>query len=205
MNTLNIALFQWLAAGSHPTPWVLSVASGFALWGSWLSAGVVAVALWRQPEDRAWLLVVAAAAGLTSLLAHSIAMSLDVPRPFVLGLAPAYIAHAGRGSLPSTHASVMFMVALAFALRPSLRWLCTPLLVLAAVTGWARVYVGVHFPLDIVAGLLLGALVAGALRSAQWLAHRLLSFPTSQAGRARDNTAAAAPVTREPVRPRRQP
>jgi membrane-associated phospholipid phosphatase len=198
MNMLNIALFQWLAAGSHPTPWVLSVASDIALWGSWLGAGVVAFAMWRQPDDRAWLFVVAAAAGLTSLLAHGIATSLDVPRPFVMGLAPAYIAHAGRGSLPSTHASVMFMVALAFALRPSLRWLCAPLLVLAAATGWARVYVGVHFPLDIVAGLLLGGLVASGLRSAQWLVHRFLSFPAPQAGRARGSSTAAAPLRRRP-------
>lgn len=198
MNALNIALFQWLAAGSQPTPWVLSVASGFALWGAWASAGIVAVALWRQPTDRAWLFVVAAAAGLTSLLAHAIGASLDVPRPFVLGLAPSYIAHAGRGSLPSTHASVMFMVALAFMLRPSLRRMGLPLLALAAATGWARIYVGVHFPLDIVAGLLLGGLVAGALRSAQWLAHRFLSFPTSQAGRARDRKTAAASFRRHP-------
>lgn len=198
MHTLNVALFQWLAAGSHPTPWVLSVACDFALWGSWLSAGVVALALWRQPADRVWLFVVAAAAGLTSLLAHTIAMSLDVPRPFMLGLAPAYISHGGRGSLPSTHASVMFMVALAFLVRPGLRGLAAPLLALAAVTGWARVYVGVHFPLDIVAGLLLGSLVVGALFTAQRLARRFLSFPTSQAGRTRDSRTAAAPPRRQP-------
>lgn len=163
MNALNLALFQWLAAGSQPTPWVLSVASAFALWGAWLGAAVLVMALWRHRADRAWLCVVAAAAGLASLLSHAIALQLDVPRPFVLGLAPAYIAHAGRGSLPSTHATVMFMVALAFLLRPSLRRPGLLLLALAAATGWARVYVGVHFPLDIVAGLLLGAVIAGAL------------------------------------------
>lgn len=169
MNALNIDLFQWMTAGTQPTAWVLAVASAFALWGSWLSAGIVAVALWRQPADRAYLCVAAAAAGLTSLLAHTIAMSLDVPRPFMAGLAPAYIAHGGRGSLPSTHAAVMFMVALAFMLRPPLRRWSVPLLALAAATGWARVYVGVHFPLDIVAGLLLGAAMAGAVVFGRWL------------------------------------
>lgn len=171
MNALNLALFQWLAAGSQPTPWVLSVASAFALWGAWLSAAILVVALWRHRADRAYLCVVAAAAGLASLLSHAIAMQLDVPRPFVLGLAPAYIAHAGRGSLPSTHAAVMFMVALAFLLRPSLRRLGLTLLAVAAATGWARVYVGVHFPLDIVAGLLLGAVIAGALAIGHWAFH----------------------------------
>lgn len=161
MDALNLTLFHWLAAGSRPTPWVLSIASAFALWASWPGALIVAVALWRHRGDRAYLCIVAAAAGLTSLLSHAIAASLDVPRPFVLGLAPAYIAHSARGSLPSTHAAVMFMVAFGFMLSPSLRKLGVPLLALAAITGWARVYVGVHFPLDIAAGLVLGAAVAG--------------------------------------------
>lgn len=194
MNALNLALFQWLTAGAQPTPWVLSVASAFALWGSWLSAAIVAVALWRQPADRAYLCVVAAAAGLTSLLAHAIAMSLDVPRPFMAGLAPAYIAHGGRGSLPSTHAAVMFMVALAFLLRPPLRRMALPLLALAAVTGWARVYVGVHFPLDIVAGLLLGAMVAGAVA----LGRRLVHFFVWRAGRGAES--GTRPEARSPWR-----
>ncbi len=169
MDALNLAFFHWIHAGSHPTPWVLSVAVAFALWGSWLAAGIVVLALWRQRADRAYLCIVAAAAGVTSLIAHTIATGLNVPRPFAAGLGQAYIEHASRGSLPSTHAAVMFMVALAFMLRPSLRRIGVPLLALAAATGWARVYVGVHFPLDIVAGLLLGAVVAGAIAIARWL------------------------------------
>ncbi len=169
MNALNLALFQWISAGSHPTPWVLAVAIAFALWGSWLCAGIVAVTLWRQRADRAYLLVVSAVAGATSLLSHAIATALNVPRPFMAGFGPAYIEHASRGSLPSTHAAVMFMVALAFLLRPGLRRIGVPLLALAALTGWARVYVGVHFPVDIIAGLLLGAVVAGAIAIARWL------------------------------------
>ncbi|BEP44456.1 phosphatase PAP2 family protein [Variovorax sp. V15] len=198
MNALNITLFQWLTAGSQPTPWVLSFASAFALWGSWLCAGVLVFALWRHRAERAYLFIVAAFSGLASMASHAIALALNTPRPFVLGLAPAYIEHAGRGSLPSTHATVMFMVALALLLRPGLRRLGVPLLALAAVTGWARVYVGVHFPIDIVAGMLLGGAIAGLLALAQLLVHRFVSFPASPVGRTRDDTPAAASFWRHP-------
>jgi len=198
MNALNLTLFQWLAAGSQPTPWVLSVASALALWGSWLSAGVVAVALWRHRADRPYLCIVAALAGLASMASHAISLSLNMPRPFVLGVAPSYIEHASRGSLPSTHATVMFLVALAFLLRPSLRRLGAPLLALATLTGWARVYVGVHFPLDIAAGLLLACAIAGVLAAAQWFVRHFLSFQASHAGRTRDDKTTAASFWRHP-------
>ncbi|RQO45051.1 phosphatase PAP2 family protein [Variovorax sp. KBW07] len=194
MNTLNLALFQWITAGSQPTPWVLSVATGFALWGSWVSVAVLVMAMWRHRSERAYLCIVTAVAGLTSLVAHGIALSLNVPRPFMQGLAPSYIEHAGRGSLPSTHAAVMFMVAFAFMLRPDLRRLGVPLLAVALATGWARVFVGVHFPLDIAAGALLAALIVGALAMGQWL----LGFFTSRAGRASDDRQAAASLWRHP-------
>jgi undecaprenyl-diphosphatase len=66
------------------------------------------------------------------------------------------------GSFPSGHAAASFAAAtiLSFAF-PRL----APLLfVLAAAVAWSRVYVGVHYPLDILGGAALGVLVAIALR-----------------------------------------
>jgi undecaprenyl-diphosphatase len=50
-----------------------------------------------------------------------------------------------------------------------------PLLLLATATGWARIHVNVHFPLDIAAGLLLATVVVGALATAQWFLHAVMA------------------------------
>ena len=70
-------------------------------------------------------------------------------------------------SFPSGHAMTAFAVAAAIALlAPRLRW---PVLGLAAVIGFSRVYLGVHFWLDVLVGaalgLAIGFSVAGTLRS----------------------------------------
>ncbi|VTU22052.1 phosphatase PAP2 family protein [Variovorax sp. PBL-E5] len=175
MSTLNIALEQWMAAGDEPTPWVLLVGCVFALWGGWFCAAIVGWAAWRRPEERAYILGLMVAAGVASLLSHGLASYLHLPRPFMLDLAPAYIVHSGRGSLPSTHATVMFTIALAFLLRAGLRNMGVPLLLLATLTGWARIYVGVHFPRDILAGLLLAVLVVGVFVALQGFGPRCLA------------------------------
>jgi undecaprenyl-diphosphatase len=54
------------------------------------------------------------------------------------------------------------------------------LFLLAAAIAWSRVYVGVHYPLDVLGGAVLGVLLAIALR---WLvAARLRSRRATQAG-----------------------
>lgn len=61
----------------------------------------------------------------------------------------------GSPSFPSGHAVTAFAAASAVGvLAPRLRW---PLLALAALVAFSRVYLGVHFWLDVVAGAALGA------------------------------------------------
>jgi len=67
---------------------------------------------------------------------------------------------AGNG-YPSGHAAVAFALATSVALCVGSRWRWVPV-VAAAVVGFARVYVGAHFPLDVVGGAALGA-VCGAI------------------------------------------
>lgn len=159
MQPLNIALFQWLAAGTAPNAQLLGFARLAAEGASWVCLALLAWAAWRQPTQRTYAMATLAAAAVAALAAHALAGALNLPRPFAAGLSPSYIEHGARGSLPSAHASVMFTVALVLCLRPALRKVGLAVFVIALVTAWARIYVGVHFPLDIAAGLALAAVV----------------------------------------------
>lgn len=76
------------------------------------------------------------------------------PRPFVQLDIDSLIYHSASGSFPSRHAVSAFAIATAIRYidRRVGRWL----LLLAVITGLSRVMVGVHFPLDVLGGGVLG-------------------------------------------------
>lgn len=118
--------------------------------------------LWRRPALLARVGLAALAADGTSRLLKE---WIDRERPPLRYPDPAPLVHVpGSSSFPSGHATVGFACAAVLALvAPRL---ALPLYVLAALVAWSRVYVGVHYPLDVLGGAVLGVALVTGLR---WL------------------------------------
>jgi undecaprenyl-diphosphatase len=71
-------------------------------------------------------------------------------------IAPPLMSTGSDFSYPSAHAATSFAGARALAAL----WPRRPLYALAALMGFTRVYVGVHYPSDVVAGAALGTAIA---------------------------------------------
>ncbi len=77
------------------------------------------------------------------------------PRPFVQFDFTPLVAHAADTSFPSSHMIILFTLATIIFSSVS-RQQGTWLYILATLVGLARIFVGLHFPLDIAAGALIG-------------------------------------------------
>jgi membrane-associated phospholipid phosphatase len=140
--------------------------------GDTLVAFALCLALWRRRPDLVWALLFTAA--LATLWAQGLKHLVEVARPpavmpelYVIG--PSYKA----GSFPSGHATTAFAIAGLVALGIRSWMLAGTALFLALAVAVSRAVVGVHWPLDVLAGAFGGWLCAAA---GLWLAQRTLAF-----------------------------
>lgn len=138
----------------------------------------------RRDERRAGAVLGTAGASLALLLAQPIAHAVERVRPYAAHSHHAHllISRSHDPSFPSDHATGA--VALAIGVWLYDRTVGTVLLVLAALLGFSRVYVGTHYPGDVAGGALLAAAAVAVLRLPP-VRHALQTFAT-RAGEAWD-------------------
>jgi len=136
------------------------------------------VPLWwaRSQRDRARHL--AASAGLAFLGGLALnQLIVQRPRPYTEGLSHLLIAPSADPSFPSDHATAVTAIAATFLLQRRLRAGGTFALV-ALLVMISRVYVGTHYPSDILGGMATGCLAALVIRGFYtregWLNRRLV-------------------------------
>jgi undecaprenyl-diphosphatase len=133
-------------------------------WGAvWLVISAVLAVLWRRPSIVLW---VAAADITASLLSYGLREATGRARPSLVHLHPKpLVSTPHSGSFPSGHTSASFACATVLAaIAPRL---AVTFFVLAVAIGFSRIYVGVHYPLDVLGGAALGVLVGIAVSAAR--------------------------------------
>ena len=177
MPAWNRALFLMINAGPHAPPLGIDMARVLALSPiPVVPMLLIGLWVWGRRAARGGLL----AATLATLIAIGINQILGMiyfeKRPFMLGLGRTLIAHAPDNSFPSDHATLVWTLAaglIATGAAPRWGW---GMAIYGLGVAWARIFVGVHFPLDMLgsAGVAITGLGLAPL-AARWPIGRLLT------------------------------
>lgn len=168
MIDLDHVLRAWVVAHRFPPLddifWLLSVVGRGGM--VWLGvAGVFAI---RKRDRGAFTLVLLAVLLASTIADYVVKPLVDRERPFATMSGDVIGGRPHDASFPSGHSANAFAGAL------TLSWIVPggagAWWALAAAIAFSRVYLGVHYPLDVAGGAALGLLSA-------WLARRLTGFP----------------------------
>lgn len=155
LENINYALFALINATPSSSWWAIEVAT-FIAKDLIIIVPLLVVALWLWgPNQRQLVFKVMLALALSLSISWVIGHLFPHDRPFVDGVGYNFLHHAADDSFPSDHGTIIFTFALAFLFWHRV-WSGTLLLVIASAIAWSRVYLGVHWPLDMLGGLLAG-------------------------------------------------
>jgi undecaprenyl-diphosphatase len=179
---LDVAVMRWFERVHGPTLDVLAleVTALGSITVITLVLLVASVLLWTTEHRYSVLLLWVAVFG-AAVLNLMLKMGFDRPRPEIFEWRTPY---AGQASFPSGHATLAMVVywTLAYLVsrleRPRLLRLATwaGALVLVVAIGLSRIYIGVHYPSDVVAGFVLGfawaTICAAGIEIVRYFRHR---------------------------------
>lgn len=122
----------------------------------WVFLAILLI-LWFTNEENKRTVMLSAITGCLALcISQVISFVYFHPRPFMEHAVHQLVSHAAESSFPSDHATGAF--ALAFpVLARNKKWGFV-MMGLAIATGVSRIFVGVHYPFDIVGGMIVGFL-----------------------------------------------
>jgi undecaprenyl-diphosphatase len=121
---------------------------------------VVAICLAYLVAKREWRPVIyfMATLAVTFILLQLMAMLNFDHRPFMDHRLTQLVAHASGKSFPSDHTTVTAGIAFGLLFFTRFKKLGVVVLAAACLIGFARIFVGIHYPLDILGGLVTGLL-----------------------------------------------
>jgi len=121
-----------------------------------LSVGIAG--LIRQDEDMCMKAIeIGVSSAVNAGFAHLLKYAVNRPRPYVTYPDIMKKSDGGSGSFPSGHTSAAFATATSLSLSYPKWYVIIPSYLWAGTVGYSRMYLGVHYPSDVLAGAVLGA------------------------------------------------
>ena len=160
----DYALFRLINSMAGHNAALDGIMVGFAKYSPEFFAIVLLVLwlTWKPANQRGAFL--AGSAGLVALgIGQLIGMLFPRPRPYLVHKVTLLITHAADTSFPSDHATLGF--AIAAMLYQFNRGAATLVLLTAIGMAFARVFVGAHYPTDVLGGAVLGTVTSITLGS----------------------------------------
>ncbi|WP_313564561.1 phosphatase PAP2 family protein [Acinetobacter sp.] len=159
LDQLNLYLFHILNVPDQASIWMINYASLIAHDLVYLFLLIFAIAWFRGSyEVKTGIIKAFIFTAITLLMSEVLSAILNTPRPFVIDVGRTLIEHAPTGSFPSNHMSIFSGIAFAYYFSPQ-RDLGRILIWTAWLVAWSRVYVGVHFPIDMLGAFLMAIIV----------------------------------------------
>ena len=155
LSELNLSLFSWINA----SPEASNTSIHFAIFiANDLLYCMILLFAWfwlrGNYDTKKQILKAFIFTSIAILISQCISHVYYHPRPFVMDVGRTLIYHAPNGSFPSDHMLIFSSIAFSY-LFSAQRKLGVFLLVMAWLVAWSRVYLGVHFPLDMLGAFLL--------------------------------------------------
>lgn len=159
LDQLNLSLFHLLNVPDQASIWMINYASLIAHDLVYLFLLIFAIAWFRGSyEVKTGIIKAFIFTAITLLMSEVLSTVLNTPRPFVMDVGRTLLEHAPTGSFPSNHMSIFSGIAFAYYFSPQ-RDLGRILIWTAWLVAWSRVYVGVHFPIDMLGAFLMAITV----------------------------------------------
>ena len=159
LDQLNLYLFHILNVPDQASIWMINYASLIAHDLVYLFLLIFSIAWFRGSyQVKTGIIKAFIFTAITLLMSEVLSAILNTPRPFVIDVGRTLIEHAPTGSFPSNHMSIFSGIAFAYYFSPQ-RDLGRILIWTAWLVAWSRVYVGVHFPIDMLGAFLMAIIV----------------------------------------------
>lgn len=170
----HLPQLDFIAAWQNPEDhFLVSVFQFFSDSISYLSIGIpILIAIYHEwkknvslKKTRFSLLYNLLSLGVAGLVSYMVKKTFLEPRPYEVDSRIAQLSVGGGYSFPSGHTTEAFAAAMAFTILyfKDKKWVAFISFAWALMVASSRVYLGVHYPFDVFAGMIIGSTVSFCL------------------------------------------